>query len=105
MGQLSIYLKSAPGRGLGLRALKAVLAAAWLPTALFLSACSKPPAGSMSRPPAPVSVTKAVSQDTPVYLDEIGKATALEVVTITPQVAGQIKQRLFKDGDELKMNQ
>ncbi len=59
----------------------------------------------MKLPPAPVTVTTAVSQDTPVYLDEIGKVTALEVVTITPQVAGQITQRLFNDGDELKINQ
>jgi len=88
-----------------IRAMKLVLAGAVLPAAFSLSACSKPPAGSMSRPPAPVTVTTAVSQDTPVYLDEIGKVTALEVVTITPQVAGQITQRLFKDGDELKVNQ
>jgi len=89
-----------------MRALKAVLAGAALgAVALCLSACSKPPVGAMNRPPSPVTVTTAVSQDTPVYLDEIGKITALEVVTITPQVAGQIKQRLFNDGDELKMNQ
>jgi multidrug efflux system membrane fusion protein len=85
--------------------MKRVLAGAWVPAALCLSACSKPAGTSMKMPPAQVTVTTSVSRDTPVYLDEIGKVTALEVVTITPQVAGQITKRLFQDGDELKLNQ
>jgi multidrug efflux system membrane fusion protein len=107
MQQFSTHSQSATGRcGLILRFIRSALAVASLPAAgLLVSACGKPPAMSMNQPPAPVKVTIAVSQDTPVYLDEIGKVTALEVVTITPQVAGQIKQRLFKDGDEVKANQ
>ena len=39
-----------------------------------------PPA--FERPPAPVSVVAAVTRDVPIYLDEIGKFVAREVVTI-----------------------
>ena len=41
----------------------------------------------------------------PVYLDEIGKSGAFESVTVTPQVAGRITERLFEDGAELKKDQ
>jgi multidrug efflux system membrane fusion protein len=52
-----------------------------------------------------VTVSEAVSNDVPVYLDEIGKCTALESVTITPQVAGIITERRFEDGADLKKGQ
>ncbi len=56
-------------------------------------------------PPPPVTVTKAIAQDVPVYLDEIGKTTASEVVTIQAQVSGQIMERHFVDGAELSVGQ
>src|SRR5260370_26973499 len=42
------------------------------------------------RPPAPVSVTAAIMQDVPTYIDAIGKTVAREVVSIQPQVSGRI---------------
>ena len=54
------------------------------------------------RPPAPVSVATAVERDVPVYLDEIGKNVAPEVVTIQPQVAGRITGIHVKDGATVK---
>jgi len=54
------------------------------------------------RPPAPVSVATAVQQDVPVYLDQIGKNVAPEVVTIEPQVSGRITGIHFKDGASVK---
>jgi membrane fusion protein, multidrug efflux system len=68
-----------------------------------LSAC-KPgaPQFSFQRPPAPVTVTTAFTRDVPIYLDEIGKTVAAELVTIQPQVSGQIMARQFTDGAELK---
>jgi multidrug efflux system membrane fusion protein len=54
------------------------------------------------RPPAPVSIATAVQQDVPVYLDQIGKNVAPEVVTIQPQVSGRITALHFKDGATLK---
>ena len=54
------------------------------------------------RPPAPVSVATAVERDVPVYVDQIGKNVAPEVVTIQPQVSGRITGIHFKDGATVK---
>jgi RND family efflux transporter MFP subunit len=56
-------------------------------------------------PPPGVTVAIAIAQDVPVYLDEIGKCTAFESVTITPQIAGIIIERRFEDGADLKAGQ
>jgi multidrug efflux system membrane fusion protein len=56
--------------------------------------------------PAPlVSVVKATAQDVPRYLDEIGRNTAFESVTVTPQVGGRIVERHFQDGENLRKGQ
>ncbi len=67
-----------------------------------LAACSKSDPPSFQRPPAPVTVADAVVRDVPVYLDELGKCVAREVVTVQPQVAGRITQILFTDGAEVR---
>src|SRR5437763_338627 len=54
------------------------------------------------RPPAPVSVTEAVMQDVPNYIDAIGKTVAREVVSIQPQVSGRILKIHFTDGANVK---
>src|SRR5581483_1007830 len=64
--------------------------------------CSKQAAAEFTRPPAPVSVVTAVSKDVPVYLDEVGKCVAREVVSVQPQVSGKITEILFKDGQDVK---
>jgi membrane fusion protein, multidrug efflux system len=55
-----------------------------------------------NRPPAPVSVTAAVAQDVPTYIDAIGKTAAREVVSIQPQVAGRITKIHFTDGANVR---
>jgi len=57
---------------------------------------------NFERPPAPVSVTVAISQDVPTYLDAIGKTVAREVVSIQPQVSGRITRIHFTDGADVK---
>jgi multidrug efflux system membrane fusion protein len=57
---------------------------------------------SMERPPALVSVTTAIAKDVPVYLEEIGRCAAREMVSIQPQVSGRITQIHFTDGADLK---
>jgi multidrug efflux system membrane fusion protein len=57
---------------------------------------------SFERPPAAVTVAAAVARDVPVYLDEVGKCVAREVVSIQPQVSGRITQLHFKDGTDVK---
>jgi multidrug efflux system membrane fusion protein len=56
----------------------------------------------MERPPAPVAVAAAVPRDVPVYLDEIGKCAASEVVTVQPQVSGPITEIHFTEGADVK---
>ncbi|HSU69176.1 MAG TPA: hypothetical protein VLJ39_19990, partial [Tepidisphaeraceae bacterium] len=58
--------------------------------------CNRPEAQAGAppqMPPPAVTVASAVSRDVPVYLDEIGKCTAVESVSMTPQVAGAITER------------
>jgi multidrug efflux system membrane fusion protein len=54
------------------------------------------------RPPAPVSVATALERDVPVYLDQIGRNVAPEVVTIQAQVSGRITAIHFADGATVK---
>jgi multidrug efflux system membrane fusion protein len=56
-------------------------------------------------PGVPVMAVAAVSQEVPLYIDEIGKTSAVETVTIVPQVSGKIMSRHFEDGAELKKGQ
>jgi membrane fusion protein, multidrug efflux system len=70
--------------------------------AVSLAGCAKKDPPAFQRPPALVTVAAAVSQDVPVYLDEVGHTVAREVVSIQPQVPGTITQILFTDGADLK---
>jgi len=60
-------------------------------------------AGKANQPPVrPVFVAKVVTKDVPVYLDEIGACAAYETVQIQAQVSGQILERHFQDGADVK---
>jgi multidrug efflux system membrane fusion protein len=52
--------------------------------------------------PRPVTSAKVITQDVPLYLDEIGTTAAYETVQIQAQVSGQIVSREFKDGGDVK---
>lgn len=59
----------------------------------------KPP----TRPaPRPVAAAKVITQDVPLYIDEIGTCAAFETVQVQAQVAGQIIERNFQDGADVK---
>ncbi len=79
----------------------AYLAIILLLTGLALSGCKKKDV-TIEQPPVWVTVSEAVSQDVPVYIDNIGSCTAREVVSIRPQVSGQITEIHFTDGADLK---
>jgi multidrug efflux system membrane fusion protein len=80
-----------------------LLPALLLLTAVLYAGCSNKAAQApFERPPAPVSVTAAVSQDVPTYIDAIGKTVSREVVSIQPQVSGRILKIHFTDGANLK---
>lgn len=70
---------------------------------LILSGCqSRQAPPPVERPPAKVTITEATSQRVPVYLDQVGRCVAREVVSIQPQVSGRITELLFTDGADVK---
>ena len=71
-------------------------------TALGLVGCAKTAPPAFERPPAPVTVASAISQDVPYYLDEVGRCVAREVVSVQPEVSGRITEIHFTDGADLK---
>ncbi len=73
----------------------------WI-AAFMLVGCEKNAPPAFERPPAPVSVAKAVSRDVSVYLNSVGKSVATEVVSIQPQVSGRITEIHFTDGADVK---
>ena len=50
----------------------------------------------------PANVAKVITKDVPLYLDEIGTCAAYETVLVQAQVSGQIIQRHFQDGSDVK---
>src|SRR5258708_10543471 len=75
---------------------------AGLSAVLFTGCTNKAGQQGFERPPAPVTVTEAVSQDVTTYLDAIGKTVAREVVSIQPQVSGRIIKIHFTDGANVR---
>jgi multidrug efflux system membrane fusion protein len=61
--------------------------------------------GPATLPPPLVTVAQARAEDVPRYLDEIGRNTAYESVNVTPQVGGQVIERHFRDGENLRKGQ
>src|SRR5215212_10855677 len=79
----------------------AIVAASFLPIG-----CRKQEAQAPGeRPPPVVTVAEAVTRDVPVYIDEIGRCVASEVVSIQSQAAGRITEIHFKDGADVKRDQ
>jgi multidrug efflux system membrane fusion protein len=70
--------------------------------ALASVGCGKQDPPAFGRPPAPVTVTGAVAQDVPLYLDEVGRTVAREVVSVQPEVSGRVTGIHFTDGADLK---
>ncbi|MBI4469587.1 MAG: efflux RND transporter periplasmic adaptor subunit [Acidobacteria bacterium] len=71
--------------------------------AAFQFHCAEKSPPAFERPPAPVVVAAAVERDVPVYLDEVGKCVAREVVSVRPQVSGRIAKIHFEDGADVKI--
>jgi multidrug efflux system membrane fusion protein len=69
---------------------------------LLLASCAKKDPPAPERPPSPVTVAAAISEDVPYYLDEVGHTVAREVVSVQPQVSGTITEIRFNDGADLK---
>ena len=70
-----------------------------------LSGCVNKAQQNFERPPAPVVVSTAVSQDVSTYMDALGKIVARETVSIQPQVSGRITKIHFTDGANVRRGQ
>lgn len=70
-----------------------------------LAGCVNNAQQSFERPPAPVVVSTAISQDVSNYMDALGKIVAREVVSIQPQVSGRIVKIHFTDGANVRKGQ
>ena len=53
-------------------------------------------------PPVPVTAVAAVAQDVPVFLTALGTVQALNTVTVSAQVSGQLQAVHFAEGQEVK---
>src|SRR5260370_17941520 len=72
--------------------------------ACLLTGCVNKAQQNFDRPPAPVTVTVAISQDVPTYLDAIGKTVAPEVAYIQPQSSGGLKKIHFSNSADVNQN-
>ena len=55
--------------------------------------------------PVPVTVVDAARQDVPVYASALGTVAAMNTVTVSPQVGGQLISINFKEGQEVKQGE
>ncbi len=72
---------------------------------LILTGCGKKSGDTKAAggpPPRNVLVAKVITRDAPLYLDEIGNCAAVESVQVQAQVSGQITERKFEDGQDVK---
>jgi membrane fusion protein, multidrug efflux system len=69
---------------------------------LTLRGFSNKPKTGAAPGPRPVTTARVITQDVPLYLDEIGTTAAYETVQIQAQVSGQIVSREFQDGADVK---
>ena len=97
-------VRSAPGRR-RFRRVAGLFAVAALVSPAACRRADPAAAAMMQRPPAMVTVATAEARDVPVYLEEIGKTVAVEVVSIVPQVGGKVIAAHVKDGDEVAKGQ
>jgi multidrug efflux system membrane fusion protein len=67
-----------------------------------VAGCDDKAAAPLERPPAPVTVVAATTDDVPVYIDAVGRIAAREVVSVQPQVSGRIVKIHFTDGADIK---
>ena len=76
-----------------------------LGVSVLFAGCANQAQQNFERPPAPVVVSTAVSQDVSHYMDALGRIVAREVVSIQPQVSGRLMKIHFTDGANVRKGQ
>lgn len=75
---------------------------AWLAHILAQNGSARSAAARRGRPATTVGVATIVQADVPVNIEALGTVTPPATVTVTPQVAGVLKQILFSEGQIVK---
>ena len=67
--------------------------------AVFATGCAKQQAAPAARPAATVTVAKVVQKTMPVEVTAVGSVEAISTIQIRAQVAGEVKEIRFREGD------
>jgi len=70
--------------------------------AALASGCAKQQAAPPARPPTRVSVAKVIQKTMPVVVTAVGNVEAISTISIRAQVAGEVQNIHFKEGDFVK---
>src|ERR1700688_4998964 len=73
--------------------------------AAITSGCAKPQAAPPARLPTRVTVAKVVQKTVPVEVTTVGTVEAISTISIRTQVAGEVQEIHFKEGDFVKKGQ
>jgi multidrug efflux system membrane fusion protein len=73
--------------------------------ATLASGCAKQQAAPPERPPTIVTVAKVTQKTMPVVVTAVGNVEAISTISIRAQVAGEVQNIRFKEGDFVKKGQ
>jgi multidrug efflux system membrane fusion protein len=73
--------------------------------AALASGCAKQQAAPPERPPTIVTVAKVTQKTMPVVVTAVGNVEAISTISIRAQVAGEVQNIRFKEGDFVKKGQ
>ncbi|WP_051295142.1 efflux RND transporter periplasmic adaptor subunit [Maridesulfovibrio bastinii] len=65
----------------------------------FITGCSNKPETSSQRPPAPVTIAKALKKYTPYYLTAIGTVQPVDSITVRSRITGYLSKVYISNGD------
>ena len=74
-------------------------------SAILASGCAKEQAAPPVRPPTRVMVAKVIQKTMPVEVTAVGNVEAISTISIRAQVAGEVQEIHFKEGDFVKKGQ
>jgi membrane fusion protein, multidrug efflux system len=73
--------------------------------AALAAGCAKQQAAPPARPPTTVTIARAVQKTMPVEVTAVGNVEAISTISIRAQVAGEVQDIRFKEGDFVKKGQ
>src|ERR1700674_5737205 len=76
-----------------------------VPFAALACGCAKPQAAPPARPPTMVTVAKVIQKTMPFEVIAVGNVEPISTISIRAQVAGEVQNIHFKEGDFVKKGQ